>query len=60
MKKTYIVPQIDSTLIHVRPILTPSGGGQGQEGDEAESRKFWGPSLFDEEDDMDETIDFGE
>lgn len=49
MKKTYIIPQIESTRIHVRPILTPSGGKPGNEGDNAESIKFWGSSLFDDE-----------
>ncbi|MBO4593298.1 MAG: hypothetical protein J5678_03810 [Bacteroidaceae bacterium] len=49
MKKTYIIPQLTSTRIHVRPILTPSGGNPGNEGDNAESIKFWGSSLFDDE-----------
>ncbi len=33
-----------------------SGGGQGNEGDDAESKRFWGTSVFDDEEEDD--IDF--
>ena len=49
MKATYTTPAIDTVRINATPLLTLSGGGKGDEGDHGESRSFWGPTIFDEE-----------
>ena len=49
MKKKYIAPSIDITYLRVNPLLTLSGGGSGNEGDDAESRQFWGGPVEEDE-----------
>lgn len=36
-------------------VSAPTEGGSGNEGDHGESRKFWGFSVWEEEDDNDDT-----
>ena len=58
MKTTYTAPTL--TEMHLSPIQMlavsgPEAGGSGNQGDHGESRKFWGFSAWEEEDDTDDT-----
>lgn len=56
MKKTYSAPALADIRLKCTSFLMVSGGGQGNEGDDAESKRFWGNSIF--EDDDEEEVDF--
>ena len=50
MKITYISPTLN--IIHLNTathLLVLSNGGKGNEGEHAESRSFWGTSIFEED-----------
>lgn len=49
MKKKYIVPQCESFVLNVRSVLCLSKGDNEGDG-VAESRKFRGSSIWEEED----------
>ncbi|MBP5629143.1 MAG: hypothetical protein J6X27_04795 [Bacteroidaceae bacterium] len=49
MKKEYFAPTLTDIRLNCATFLALSGGGKGSEGDDAESRRFWG--VLDEEDD---------
>lgn len=49
MKRNYISPAIETVKVSGTPLLVLSGGGKGNEGDHAESKQFWGNSIFEEE-----------
>lgn len=51
MKKEYFAPTLTDIRLNCATFLALSGGGKGSEGDDAESRRFWG--VLDEEDDDD-------
>ena len=53
MKKEYIAPALTDIRLNCTSFIAISGGGQGNEGDNAESRQFWGNTVFD--DDADDT-----
>lgn len=48
----------DVRLTSGKHILVLSGGGQGNEGDHSESKKFWGTTILDNEDALEEDLDF--
>lgn len=56
MKKTYSAPTLVDIRLACASFLMISGGGKGSEGDDAESKRFWGNSIF--EDDDEEEVDF--
>ena len=58
MKKTYSAPTLTDIRLACSPLLNVSGGGKGNEGDNAESRKFWGGTIFDEDTEEEDDIDF--
>lgn len=49
MKKEYFAPTLTDIRLNCSSFFAISGGGKGNEGDDAESRRFWG--VLDEEDD---------
>ena len=58
MKTTYITPTLTELHLSSIQMLAASGpetGGSGNQGDHGESRKFWGFSEWEEEDDTDDT-----
>ena len=42
MKKTYSAPTLVDIRLACTSFLMISGGGQGNEGDKADSKSFWG------------------
>ncbi len=42
------------------PLLVLSGGGKGEEGDHADSRRFWGTTVFEEVEEDSDNLVFGE
>ncbi len=58
MKKTYSAPTLTDIRLACSPLLNISGGGKGNEGDNAESHKFWGGTIFDEDTEEEDDIDF--
>ena len=57
MKKTYLIPQATAIRLDVSPLLNISGGGQGNEGDIAESKRFWGSTILDDEEQLETDVD---
>lgn len=57
MKKQYSTPSIKTTKLQTVNMLAASVPVSGTTDDEARSKKFWGETLFDEEDE--ETEDDG-
>lgn len=57
MKKQYSTPSISATTLQATNMLATSVPVGGTTDDEARSNKFWGETLFDEEDE--ETEDDG-
>ena len=57
MKKTYLIPQATAIRLDVSPLLNVSGGGQGNEGDDAESKRFWGTTILDDEEQLETDVD---
>ncbi len=57
MKKQYSTPSISATTLQTTNMLATSVPVGGTTDDEARSNKFWGETLFDEEDE--ETEDDG-
>lgn len=56
MKKQYHTPSINTMMLHTVNLLATSVPVSGTTDDEARSRKFWGKSMFEEqEDDTEET-----
>ena len=51
MKKTYSAPTLVDIRLACASFLMISGGGKGSEGDDAESKRFWGVIEDDEEED---------
>ena len=49
MKKTYIEPSINIIHINCTQMLALSGGGYGESGDAAESKRFEGNFLEEED-----------
>ena len=58
MKKEYFAPALTDIRLNCSSFVAISGGGKGSEGDDAESRRFWGGSIFDDTDEDEEDIDF--
>ena len=59
MKKTYSVPTLKDFRLACSSFLMISGGGKGSEGDDADSKRFWGGSIFDDTDeDKEEDLGF--
>ena len=56
--KKYFTPAINIVRINASPLLALSGGGKGSEGDHAESKRFWGGSIFDDIEEDDVEADF--
>lgn len=48
MKKNYITPEFDFVFVGTM-MTTPSSILEGTDGDDAESKKFWGCTIFDED-----------
>jgi len=48
MKKTYSAPTLEDIRLACSSFLMISGGGQGNEGDDAESREWQGGFLWDD------------
>jgi len=57
MKKTYSAPTLEDIRLACLPLLNISGGGQGNEGDDAESKRFWGSTIFDDEEQLETDVD---
>lgn len=60
MKRNYISPAIETVKVSGTPLLVLSGGGKGNEGDHAESKQFWGTTVFEEEEEKSDDFVFGE
>lgn len=60
MKRNYISPAIEIVKVSGTPLLVLSGGGKGNEGDHAESKRFWGTTVFEEEEEKSDNFVFGE
>ena len=58
MKKTYSAPTLEDIRLACSSFLMLSGGGKGSEGDDAESRRFWGGSIFNDTDEDEEDESF--
>ena len=57
MKKTYSAPTLTDIRLACSPLLNVSGGGKGNEGEDAESRRFWGTTILDDEEALETDID---
>lgn len=57
MKKTYSEPTLTDIRFACSPLLNVSGGGQGNEGDDAESKRFWGTTILDDEEQLETDVD---
>lgn len=57
MKTSYITPSITTISVNATPLLNISGGGKGNEGDHGDSKRFWGSSIFDEDEDAEEDVE---
>lgn len=57
MKKQYFTPSLDAVKFHTANMIATSIPVKGETDDEARSKKFWGPTMFDEEKNEEETID---
>ena len=57
MKKTYSAPTLEDIRLACSSFLMISGGGQGNEGDDAESKRFWGTTILDDEEDLEIDVD---
>lgn len=60
MKKQYFAPALTDIRLNCSTFIALSGGGSGNEGDEAESKRFWGSTLFDDDEDDSSDSDFFE
>ena len=58
MKKTYSAPALTDIRLNCSSFFAISGGGKGNEGDNAESRQFWGNTIFDDDTDDTSESDF--
>ena len=56
MKKQYSAPTLETALLRLANTIATSIPVSGETDDEARSKKFWGPTMFDEEEE--ETEDF--
>lgn len=53
MKKTYIIPYVEIVSLSHPLMTTALSGGTGDNPAEAQSQKFWGGSVFDDDEDTD-------
>ena len=53
MKKTYIIPYVEIVSLSHPLMTTALSGGTGDNPTEAQSQKFWGGSVFDDDEDID-------
>jgi len=53
MKKTYIIPYVEIVNLSHPLMTTALSGGTGDNPTEAQSQKFWGGSVFDDDEDID-------
>lgn len=51
MKKEYITPQCSVIALHNAALLQMSGGSEGGKDDWAETKRFWGNSVWEQEED---------
>ena len=58
MKKTYLAPTIHSYVAPQLLISISKGGPPVTDPTLVESKKFWGSSLFDDDEEEDEVEDF--
>ena len=59
MKKEYIHPRVSVIALHTTALLQLSGGGEGNKDDWAESRRFWGSTPWEpEEEETDSDVLF--
>ena len=49
MRKQYLTPSLIATRIQLANMIAASIPVDGTTDDEARSKKFWGPTMFDEE-----------
>ena len=49
MKRTYIIPHIETVSLPHPLMTTALSGGTGDNPGEAQSRKFWGTTVLDDE-----------
>ena len=47
MNASYITPIITTVRLSTSTLLAISGGGKGEVGDHGESKRFWGTTILD-------------
>ena len=57
MKKEYFAPALTDIRLNCTSFLMISGGGKGNEGDDAESKRFWGTTILDDEEQLETDVD---
>ncbi len=53
MKRTYIIPYIEAVSLPHPLMTTALSGGTGDNPTEAQSQRFWGTTILDDEEEVD-------